>query len=267
MSLFAGIKSFLIQKFWIPITNESVYYNPFNTTLYAVLFAGAAAYIGKPLLEKLDVDLNREFFIGIAPYVFLGGAVRSLKDQNIVNTIFLETPFIYILIFGVVIAALGFSRYLDRSTEFEYYKTFSGIGLLLLTGVIFLYNWSNLTGLAMVLGVYLGLIAGLYGFLKFFKPDYLNEMFFLPIAGHYFDGASSFVAIGSFGAEEKHVLGRFFIDLIGPSGMLLMKTLVIIPIVYIIYDDFDGDDRKYYLFLVAVLGFALGTRNLISLAA
>jgi uncharacterized membrane protein len=267
MSLFAGIKSFLIEKFWQPVTNESVFYNPFNTALYAAIFAIAAAYIGRPLLEKLDVDLNREFFIGITPYIFLGGAARSLKDQNILNTVLLETPFIYIVMFSVVIGVLLASRLIDRYTDLEYYKVFSGAGLLLLLGTLSLYSWNNLTGFIQVAGIYTVIVAGFYGGLKAFKEEYANEMFFLPIAGHYLDGVSSFVAIGSFGAKEKHVLGRIFIDLIGPAGMLVMKTLIIVPVVYIIYNDFEGDDRRYYLFLVAVLGFALGTRNLISLVA
>lgn len=265
MSLVAGIKSFLIQKFWIPVTDESVFYNPFNTAAYAAIFAIAAAYIGKPLLEKLDVDLNREFFIGITPYVFLGGAVRSLKDQGISNTVLLETPFIYIVMFSVVVTVMLGSRFIDRKTSLEYHKIFSFTGIMLLTGVLSLYSLNNINGLINIAVIYAVIVGGFYAGLKVFKPEYANEMFFLPIAGHYFDGVSSYVAIGMFGAAEKHVLGQLFINLMGPIGMLIMKTLVIIPVVYIIYTDFEGDDRKYYLFLVAVLGFALGTRNLISL--
>ena len=267
MNLVAGIKSFLIQKFWIPVTDESVFYNPFNTAAYAAIFAVAAAYIGKPLLEKMDVDLNREFFIGITPYIFLGGAARSLKDQNILNTVLLETPFIYLVMFSVVVAAILGSRLVDRKTDLEYYKIFSFTGIILLTGVLSLYSISNINGLINIAVIYSAIVGGFYAGLKIFKPEHANEMFFVPIAGHYFDGVTSYVAIGMFGAAEKHVLGQFFIDLMGPIGMLVMKTLVIIPVVYIIYNDFEGDDRRYYLFLVAVLGFALGTRNLISLVA
>lgn len=268
MSLLAGIKEFLIQKFWVPITDESVYYNPFNTAAYAIIFAVAAAYIGRPLLEKLDVELNREFFIGITPYIFLGGALRSLKDQNIVNTVLLETPFIYIVMFAVVISVLLVSRLIDRHTNLEYYKIFSGTGVALLIGNLALYSWNNISGFISVAVIYFGILGLLYGALILFRNgEYANEMFFLPVAGHYLDGVSSFVAINSFGSEEKHVLGQYFINLMGPAGMLVMKTVVIIPVVYFIYDEFEGDDRRYYLFVVAVLGFALGTRNLISLVA
>jgi uncharacterized membrane protein len=50
MSWLGGVKSFLLEKFWRPIIDESVFYNPFNTAVYSGLFALAAAYIGFPAL-------------------------------------------------------------------------------------------------------------------------------------------------------------------------------------------------------------------------
>ncbi|PSH02212.1 MAG: hypothetical protein BRC26_01710, partial [Nanohaloarchaea archaeon QH_8_44_6] len=64
---------------------------------------------------------------------------------------------------------------------------------------------------------------------------------------------------------EKHVLARFFIDTFGSlKGMFLMKTLVIVPAVYYILKNVEGDEKMYYLFLISVLGIAIATRNLLT---
>ncbi|MFQ3275124.1 MAG: putative membrane protein, partial [Candidatus Nanohaloarchaea archaeon] len=64
---------------------------------------------------------------------------------------------------------------------------------------------------------------------------------------------------------EKHVLARLFIDIFGSlGGMFLMKTIIIVPAVYYIIQNVDGDEKMYYLFLISVLGFAIGTRNILS---
>jgi len=76
--MLSAVKSFLVEKFWTPIVNESVYYNPFNTTVYALLFGIAALYVVYPVSKKLGIKFNREFFIGITPYILLGGASRDL---------------------------------------------------------------------------------------------------------------------------------------------------------------------------------------------
>ncbi len=254
MGLFGGVKSFLVEKFWLPIVDESVYYNPFNTALYSMLFAVAAAYIGFPALKKLDVDLDRQFFTGIAPFVFLAGALRSLKDIEAVNTILLETPFIYLLMFGVVVASIFAAKKLAPRMGRDENKLLLGIGSILLLLILPFYSISNLTGLAMILGVTITWVAALYTVLKIFVPRLLTPEFYIPVATHYMDASVTSVALLFPGTAEKHVLAQFFIDLLGPIiGMFLMKTLVIVPAVYYIRREAEGEKKLYYLFLIAVL--------------
>lgn len=265
MSLFRGVKSFLVEKFWLPITDESVYYNPFNTAVYSVLFAAAAAYIGFPALKKLEIELDREFFTGIAPFVFLGGSVRSLKDVDALNTILLETPFIYLLMFSIIIVSIIASRKAAEVTGQAYHRFLLGTGSLLLLATLPFYSINNTQGFLMILGTTLSWMLLLYGALKAFKPELLEPDFYLPVAAHYMDASVTSVALLFPGTAEKHVLARFFIDLLGPfGGMFLMKSLVIVPAVYYIRKDGEGEKKRYYLFLVAVLGFAIATRNMLS---
>ncbi|MFT4867492.1 MAG: putative membrane protein [Candidatus Nanohaloarchaea archaeon] len=265
MSLFSGVKSFLLQKFWLPIVDETVFYNPFNTAVYSAVFALAAAYIGYPTIKKLNIDLNREFFIGVAPFVFLGGSIRSLKDINALETILLETPFIYFLMFGLVVGSIVLSRKISSRTEKSYHRILSGIGIFLLLGSLSFYSINNFTGFTAIVAV-LGVtaVAG-YSLLKLFKPELLEPEFYIPIFSHYFDAAITGVALMFPGTAEKHVLARLFIDIFGSlGGMFLMKTIIIVPAVYYIIQNVDGDEKMYYLFLISVLGFAIGTRNILS---
>jgi uncharacterized membrane protein len=265
MSLFSGVKSFLFEKFWLPIVDETVFYNPFNTALYSAIFALAAAYIGYPTIKKLDLDLNREFFIGVAPFVFLGGAIRSLKDIDALNTVLLETPFIYFLMFGLVVGSIILAKKTAERTDLEYYRILSGVGLVLLLVSLSFFSINNFSGLVMIAAVIIttGIVG--YSLLKILRPELLRPEFYIPVFSHYFDAGVTGVALMFPGTAEKHVLARFFIDIFGSiTGMFLMKTLIIIPAVYYIMKNVEGDEKRYYLFLISVLGFAIATRNILS---
>lgn len=265
MALSGEVKSFLVEKFWRPIVDESVFYNPFNTAVYSALFAVAAAYIGFPALKKLDIDLDRQFFTGIAPFVFLGGAARSLKDVDAFNTVLLETPFIYVMMFAVVLLTLFASRKVAARTDLEYHQLMLGTGAVLLALSLPFYSIGNAFGLGLTAATTLSWAVILYSTLKVFRPELLKPWFYIPVGAHYMDASVTAVALLFPGTAEKHVLARFFIDQLGPfAGMFLMKTLVIVPAVYYIDREAEGEKRLYYLFLVALLGFAIATRNLLS---
>ncbi|MFB6209630.1 MAG: DUF63 family protein [Candidatus Nanohaloarchaea archaeon] len=259
-----SVKRFLVEKFWNPIVNESVFYNPFNTAAYSLIFALAAAYIGYPLLKKLDISLDRRFFTGIAPFVFFGAALRSLKDINAVNTIALETPFIYILMFGFVALSIMFSRKLEDLRDIEYHKILGAIGTVSLLLLLPFYSINNMRGFAMIAMLSLGVILTGYLLLKSFRPSLLEYSFSIPVLAHYMDASVTSVALTFPSTAEKHVLARFFVDLMGPFGMFVMKSLIIVPAVYYINENMEADEKRYYLFLIAVLGFAIATRNFLS---
>ncbi len=269
MSLFSEVKSFVLAKFWAPATGAAPGYNIFNTSVYALGFALAAAYLGYPFLQRLGIELDRDFFIGITPFIFFGGAVRVLEDLGLVDSFLLVTPFIYVVIFGFTAVSLVASRKLEEHTQHSYHGILGGIGVasLVILGAHLAMTTSLVLPLALLTAV--GIIAAIsvagYFFLDSFYPSLLNYSFTVPILAHYWDAATSFVAITN-GASEKHVLADSFVQMFGPTGMFLMKTLVIVPVVYYIYNaDIERREKRYYLFLVALLGIALGTRNILSL--
>ncbi len=266
MAALNGVKSFLLEKFWLPIIDESVHYNPYNTAVYALLFGYAALYLGRPTLEKLDIEVDRRFFIAITPFIFLGGAARSLKDQNILNTILLETPFIYILMFLFTGLVLFLSKKIAEKYGKRYHRICGSIGLLSFVLLLSSYSYSNFQAVPYFLKVLIVWILPVTVLAKTLFEEYWDWHYLVPVGAHFFDATTTVTAL-AFGGEEKHVLANYFIEFFGSGGMFLMKGLVIIPVVYYINDEFDGEERDYYLFLVMLLGLALGTRNIISVIA
>jgi uncharacterized membrane protein len=254
------VKNFLLEKFWIPIVNESVYYNPYNTFVYALLFGGLTVYVLYPLIKKMDIEVDKKFFKGFLPFIVFGGAVRALKDIGAVNSILLETPIIYLLLFALGLGTLALSREIEKRRGISYHKVLSGISLVLLAGALSFYTLKNFPALLLELFIILLWSAGGFLVLKIWKPELLRFEFVAPVAAHYLDASSTFTAL-EFGANEKHVLGRIFIDLFGPSGMFLMKTLVIVPVSYYLVEDFEGEEKMFYIFLITTLGLGIATRN------
>jgi len=264
MNLFDGVKSFLFEYFWLPIIDPTVHYNVYNTAVYAFLFGLAAIYLVFPMVKRLGLEFNRQFFIGISPFILLGGTLRGLRDITVLDTIFLETPFIYILMFVFTIVSLYISMKIDDLRSISYHKPFFLLGLTALITTLLFYRIENIQVLTTFIAISAVWIGAGYLFLRYFKPDLLNWSFTVPIAAHYFDATTTYVGITVAGAEEKHVLAAQVMDLVGASGIFLVKTAIIIPVVWIIYNDYEGERKNYYLFLVALLGFALATRNLLT---
>lgn len=261
MTLFSGVKRFLLQNFWRPAQGKAADYNIFNTSIYAALFALGAAYIGYPLLKKLDISLDREFFLSITPYILLGSVLRVLEDLKIVDSFLMVTPFIYFWMFGFTAAVLAASRYAYGD---DYHRVFGSLGLVLLVPTLLLYNVSTFVPLLQAFAIFAAVSGLFYLVVKKFRPELAVYSFLIPVIAHYWDASTSFIAL-SYGAYEKHVLAQFFVNSLGPAGMFVMKTLIIVPATYYIMEDVEGERKRYYLFLVALLGIALGTRNIISL--
>lgn len=264
MSFIGDVKSFLVENFWSPLANEAGGYNIYNTAAYSGLFALAAAYIGFPVLKKLRVDLDRRFFLGITPYIFMGGTLRSLEDIKVFETILLKTPLIYILMFSFTLSSLYLSLKISEMTEIEYHKIFAVPGLLALIGAISFFRIGNIPAVTTFLSVTVLWVIPLMLGLKEFKPELFEPAFYLPVAAHLLDASSTYTAL-QFGGSEKHVLANFFINIFGAPGIFIMKLLIIPPAVLYIYRNVDGEKRNYYLFLVALLGFAIATRNTVSM--
>ena len=263
-----SVKNFLFEYFWLPIIDQSVHYNIYNTIVYAILFSVLVIYLVFPLVKKLGLSFNKEFFIAISPFVFLGGFTRSLRDLGIIDSILLETPIIYIILFSLALIILSISTKLEEKQIIDsYWHIVFLTGIILLSAVLATLIFSAEIEYSLVFEFTVLLLISssiLTGLTYLIDESWINYQFLIPVIAHYADSASTITAL-DVGAEEKHVVANLFIDVFGPYGMFLMKTIVIIPVTYYLIKEFEGEKRNYYLFLVAMLGLALATRNMTSI--
>lgn len=261
-----SVINFLHRYFWLPIIDETVHYNIYNTVVYALIFGIAAIYFGLPFVKKLGLKVDKEFFYALTPFIILGGSTRALKDIGVVDTILLETPLIFFLIFGFTTVSLFIAIKVQSLRGVEYWKTSGLIGLLTLLTTLSFYSISNFDALTIFfISVIAWFVPG-YLILRYAKPEYFNYLFAAPIAAHLLDASTTYTGM-LFGAEEKHVVASYFIETLGPIGIFVLKGLVIIPVVYYIYENMEGEEKAYYLFLITLLGLAIATRNILSLIA
>ncbi len=260
------VKNFLFEKFWLPIIDESVYYNPYNTIVYALLFGFLVLYVLYPLVKKMNIEIDRRFIIGFTPFIVFGGALRTLKDVDAINTILLETPFIYLILFGTGTSLLYLAGKIEEMTDIAYQRTLAGSGIFLTLAILPFFKLKEPLALILFTGSTITWMTAGYLYLKYRKPEFLSWDFTLPVAAHYLDATSTFTAL-QFGAEEKHVLGRAFIDIFGSGGMFILKTLVIVPVVLYIVRNFEGEEKTFYIFIITLLGLGIATRNILQTVA
>lgn len=259
--MLGAVKNFLFEKFWLPVIDESVYYNPYNTVVLALLFGITILYVVRPAIRELDIKVDRRFLVGFTPFIIFGGILRTLKDADALNTIILETPFIYLLLFGVGAMALYACIKLEDRIHISYHKLLGLTGVILSSAAMTFLKLKEPLALFLFLSITLVWSTIGYLILRYKKPDLFSWEFSIPVSAHFLDATSTFTAL-SFGAEEKHVLGRIFIDLFGNGGLFVLKSLVIIPVVIYIIKNFEGEEKVFYLFIITLLGLGIATRNI-----
>ena len=67
------------QAYFIDPIKYNNGYNIVNTAAYAIILV-AAVILTYKLLKKLGVRIDRQFFVGIAPFIALGGVLRAWED-------------------------------------------------------------------------------------------------------------------------------------------------------------------------------------------
>lgn len=260
------VKNFLFTKFWLPVIDESVYYNPYNTAVLAILFGLVILYVIKPLIDRMNIEIDRKFVLGFSPFIIFGGALRTLKDVDAVNSVMLETPFIYLNLFLLGLSLLYTSKKIGERYGISYHKILATTGTLLTLVILPFFDLK--TPIAILLFTGLTALWSIPGYLilRYKSKEFFTWEFITPVTAHYLDATSTFVAL-QFGANEKHVLGRIFIDIFGTGGMFILKTLVIIPVVAYIIRNFEGEEKIFYIFVITLLGLGIATRNIIQTVA
>lgn len=217
--------------------------NIFETVFLAAGFV-TLVYLIPKASEQKDFEMDEEFFLKTAPYalplaamsVYLGTSMGAFSGV-LLTVISLWTSL-----------KLSGQKYLENLTFYSYFGYTAALATIPL-----LDAQTAFTSAAVFLP-----FAGA----TVIVSRFLNAAPVYAVAGQYFDAATSYAILSS-GGEELHILGTYFVDIFGSTGIFAMKTLVVLPATLYIYK-VSGQDRKlYYMFIIGFLGLAIGLANLI----
>jgi uncharacterized membrane protein len=253
-----GIINFIQENFVLPLFGNSIQLNPLNTVFYSALLAGTAVLLISRIRES-DFSINRKFFISSTPILILTGFIIGFSTAS--DLALLESPYSFLiagLTAGLIITA---SIELPKRNLVEFHRVlFSlplpGILLFLLVSTPKMGEMLTLSSIVVIWS-----LAG-YTALKLSPPEFMKIEFVYPLFTHYLDASTSFIAING-GAREKMFIGRVFVDSFGPGGIFVLKSLIIVPLVYYIFQEIDGEERLYLLYFIGALGLVLSAGNVL----
>ena len=279
---------FFEEYFLQPILQNG-WFNPVNTITYALVLVVAVFLVFK-LLSRMGIQINKNFFYAVLPFIFWGSSTRVLHDAALVGALspglnafysssIFPTPGSYFITFTLAILVLLISLGIHRLAKVPYWKPMIVIGTALTLLNLSFYPWSTAAVLPFLLVVglvllWMGLVFGLSRLfrLRFFQKRHIhldrgfsrnNQVI---LGAHFLDASATFVSLSLFSYLEQHVLPRFLFELFGPISMFALKLVVVLLVLWII--DTYSDDRKFNNFLkivVFILGAAPGIRDLLRL--
>ncbi len=273
---FAHENGDFIDTFFIHPLVEGTGYNVVNTATFAVILIAAAFGVYK-LLKKLKIKIDRNFLIGVIPFVALGGILRSWEDfseaTGTARNFLFVSPLIYVTIFVVAFVLLMVSIAAAKisKNKISYYKIWFVLGAVIDIFFIAQLRFANAFAFFMVLIITVIWVV-LFVIVKFIARKKLpklsafltSENMFI-ILVHLFDAATTFVALQYLGYFEQHVLPGFLIGLAGAWAMFLLK-IVVVPIVLYFFDremkeEKELEKRTFLKLVVLILGLGPGLRN------
>jgi len=259
-----------INRYYIDgIVNDSSYNHVDMLTYAVILFAGVYAVL--KLLRTLRIRVDEAFVLATVPYVFMGSVFRVIEDAGIlsppVKYLFI-TPLIFFVVFGICLSALVFTRHIEKKGN--YLRNYSAAGVLLsLAGVIILIL--NSYRLQLDVAVYSLVPAALLTvILKRFTGIYLrSKVYSFAVFSFLLDSLTTYVGVDILGYSNKHPFSSFLTSVFGTGLILVPLSLVLVLLVILLLEkeSWEGkEDEKYMLVLtLIVLGFSMGTRNLLAM--
>lgn len=257
------IEAWIEEKFIAPLCK---YYTLENTITYALILIIIAVGIYK-FLHKMDIKIDKRFFIALLPFIIYGGWTRALRDHGLgiytKDAWWFCSPPIYFIIFSIAFISLIFAIFAQKRFRVPYEKTMMLIGAGLLLYNLSITQIQNTYGFLIIAALALFWAALFFIVSKQF-PTLLSRMNAAILSTHLLDASASFTAIQFFGYYEQHVLPSALISLFGPAVMLPLKITVVWAVLWAIdkYSEKGEENFKNFLkLIILILGLALGVRD------
>ncbi len=242
------------------------YYTLPATITYACIFL-IAIYLTYKLCEKLKIKFTENFITSLLPFVILGGVIRALRDAGIIyqGVLFVSPP-IYLFMFLLTLFSIFLSRILATFGKGKWEDILLFLGTALLCTHAFFVRVLNPNAIFMIFFAWV-LAAGFLKILALKFRHLFSPLNSLAIASQLLDAISATISIEFFGYGEQHVLTNFLMETLGVFSFIPVKFLVACLAVYFVDQSVkSGNLRNYLKFIIALLGLALGTRNMLRTA-
>lgn len=270
--------SFFDTYFIQPILQHQGY-NLVNTLVFAAIMIAIAFLVIYPALNRAGIKFNARFMLALIPYILLGITVRVVEDMRLIERsinplelgFYTYTPGIWVFVAVVTIVALFLSLFISKKFGKDFHYLFAGIGIIaaLPTVILNLINFKDwLSFFAIIVLVVVIVAAVVLLFRKVLKNPILNNSLnVLALTGQVVDGSATFVATQFLHCGEQHPLSGAILDI---NGLLFIAVKVILVLVILYYVDRhieNPNTRGFIKVVIAILGFATGTRSLFTVGA
>ena len=246
-------------------------YNPVNTLLFALIFAGGVYLIYEQLIKRFKLKMNRNFLFAASMWAFFAMSIRLLYDTGYTKSVLFITPYVTVIDFALAVGFLIVALYIEKKKKIDYWKTWGMSGALLGLVLLSLSPLNNWSGFVKVVALWAVSFIILIWAKKIF-PKFFTWWNIGVLQTHMMDAAGSFIGITFFAFSEEHVVGRTLMAFAESAGMTVygsgswimypLKLIVLIPILYYLdrYSE-NMQETKYIKTILFVLGFAIGLRN------
>lgn len=250
---------FLEDYFINPIL-QGTGYNLINTAVYAIILIFSLFLVVK-LLMRLGIRPSKKFWYDLLPFVILGGVVRALQDMRFFTGLgslqyIFVTPFIYLLIFAIVLITLLISKYWKDVTRI------TGYALLLIFLLVSFAKAIEWTGFGIIIGLTLVSFGLTFFLVRYLKPELVSGLNFFPVLAHVLDGCATVTAVSIVGGfQEQHVVPNLLFSFLPLWTFIPIKILISLLAVYIIEKETKLEWNWLLLFTIFVLGMGPGVRD------
>ncbi len=251
-----GLWEFIYKYFWEPMFTRSGY-NPINTLVYAFLLGMGTIYSYKYVIKPLKVKIDERFFLAVTPMIVFGATVRALVDGGILpqNPLIL-TPGIFFtaaFLFGTALAIdVKLGKYPRITTAW-------GVLLALWTNYLLITHAKSWEPYGLTL---LHTAVSWVPILILYKYRPFDRLYLYAVLAHFYDIASTVVAIHFYGYREVHWLENILVQHFGAYFYYPWITVILVLVYYGLQKLVpDEDERHLWYLMVYVLGLGPAIRD------
>lgn len=269
-----------IDKYYLEPLKQDSGYNLVNTLTWAIIFVIAIILIYNHFFKKKNIEIDRDFMISLIGWIIFGSTLRIIRDMKLIETIFLVTPIIYIVVFIPTFLTLLIGLHLKNTMKIKLMHTWGltsyTLSLINIIIIISRAETMNINGFLAVYAIWFPWFALITISSKLLSGRFPSNWNMIAIMSHMLDASGTFISMTYYGFIEKHVLGRTIIDFLETNNILLINgsgswimfalKLAVIPIALLVIDRYSETEteKKFLKMAIIILGLSIGIRNSLS---